>query len=103
MPRVQLLSSEQLGETCASSKPVCILAIVPDLLDCDAKCRNNYLSIIADVSKKFRRQGWGCALHAHLNVNMRLMRTRLSELALASVVQMAVDAGERLLEPGEHT
>jgi protein disulfide-isomerase A6 len=59
-PKVsELLSSEQLSETCASNKPVCILAIVPDLLDCDAKCRNNYLSIIADVSKKFRRQGWG--------------------------------------------
>lgn len=61
---LQLLGGEQLSETCASNKPVCIVAIVPDLLDCNAKCRNNYLSIIGDVAKKFRRQGWG---YAHTN------------------------------------
>lgn len=59
-PKVsELLGAEQLSETCSSNKPVCIVAILPDLLDCNAQCRNNYLSIIGDVAKKFRRQGWG--------------------------------------------
>ena len=39
---VQITSNDVLEEGCAS-KTLCVISVLPHILDCDAKCRNDYL------------------------------------------------------------
>lgn len=39
---LQLVNNDVLREGC-SEHPLCIVSVLPHILDCDAKCRNRYL------------------------------------------------------------
>jgi protein disulfide-isomerase A6 len=45
---VQLTSDEVLKENC-ESKPLCVMAFLPHILDCQSKCRKDYLDILTKV------------------------------------------------------
>jgi len=52
---VQLINNDLLEDNCAS-KQLCIISFLPHILDCNAECRNEYLSILnkmAEAHKKF--------------------------------------------------
>jgi len=55
---VELISEEVAREAC-ETKPLCILAVLPHILDCDAKCRNNYLDILRDLGENYKKRQWG--------------------------------------------
>ncbi|KAK6061596.1 hypothetical protein COOONC_00734, partial [Cooperia oncophora] len=40
-------------------KQLCIFAFLPHILDCQAKCRQNYLNILREVGEHFKKNGWG--------------------------------------------
>lgn len=40
-------------------KPLCVVAVVPQLLDCQSKCRNKYISTLKQLGDKFKKNMWG--------------------------------------------
>lgn len=55
---VQLTNEKVLKENC-DSKQLCIISVLPHILDCDAKCRNAYLDVLKQIAEKFKKNQWG--------------------------------------------
>ena len=47
-----------MEENC-EQKSLCVIAFLPHILDCQSKCRNDYIKMLTDMGDKFKRQGWG--------------------------------------------
>lgn len=55
---VQAVNNKVLTENCAE-KPLCVISFLPHILDCQSKCRNDYLKMLKEAGEKFKKQGWG--------------------------------------------
>jgi len=55
---VQITSDESIKENC-EKKSLCVIAFLPHILDCQSKCRNNYLEMMTKMGESFKKQGWG--------------------------------------------
>lgn len=58
-PEVYELYSEEQAKLACDEKPLCIISVLPHILDCDAKCRNAYLTLVRNAADSFKRKGWG--------------------------------------------
>lgn len=58
-PDVVELTSESVAKEQCESKPLCIVSVLPHILDCDAKCRNGYLDILRTLADKYKKKQWG--------------------------------------------
>lgn len=45
--------------TACSEKPLCVVSILPHILDCNAACRNKYISILTQLGEKYKKKMWG--------------------------------------------
>ena len=58
----EMLSAEQLGADCLEKKSLCVIAVVPHVMDTGAKGRNKYIESFTDAAKKVRSKmmafGW---------------------------------------------
>lgn len=57
-PEIIQVTSEETMKTC-SEKPLCVVSILPHILDCNAACRNDYISILARLGDKYKSKMWG--------------------------------------------
>ncbi|XP_014219857.1 protein disulfide-isomerase A6 homolog [Copidosoma floridanum] len=55
---VQIVNEESLKRGC-QDKPLCIVSILPHILDCQSDCRNDYLKILNNLGEKFKKNMWG--------------------------------------------
>lgn len=55
---VQILDEKSLKKAC-EDKPLCIVSVLPHILDCQSECRNNYLTILKTLGEKFKKKMWG--------------------------------------------
>lgn len=55
---VELTEQSQLDEAC-NNKQICIISALPNILDCQSKCRNDYLNVLKKMAEKYKRQQWG--------------------------------------------
>lgn len=53
------LTSEEISKKACDNKPLCIVSVLPHILDCDSKCRNDYIKILKNAAEKFKKQAWG--------------------------------------------
>lgn len=58
-PEVMEAVSQSVVEDACKDKQLCIVAVLPDILDCQSKCRNEYLQILKELAEKFKRNIWG--------------------------------------------
>ncbi|VDP82075.1 unnamed protein product [Echinostoma caproni] len=58
-PELYEIVSQEVFQDACENHPLCVIAVVPLLLDCDSKCRNDYLDLIRSESLKFKQQKWG--------------------------------------------
>lgn len=49
--------NEQLREACENAQ-ICVISVLPHILDCQSKCRNNYLDILTKIGEKFKKNRW---------------------------------------------
>ena len=49
--------TEQLKESCENSQ-LCLLSVLPHILDCQSKCRNEYLDILRRTAERFKKNQW---------------------------------------------
>ena len=54
----QAISQEAFDEAC-KDKQLCIIAVLPHILDCQSKCRNQYIKTLQSLADKFKRNVWG--------------------------------------------
>ncbi|VDM95031.1 unnamed protein product [Thelazia callipaeda] len=55
---VEAVSQEKVEKEC-KEKQLCIFAVLPHILDCQSKCRNDYLKVLKESAEKFKRNMWG--------------------------------------------
>jgi protein disulfide-isomerase A6 len=54
----QAISQESFDEAC-KEKQLCIIAVLPHILDCQSKCRNTYIKTLQSLADKFKKNVWG--------------------------------------------
>ena len=55
---VQLTENKILTDNC-NEKPLCVVSILPDILDTGAAGRNTYLEILREIGDKYKSKLWG--------------------------------------------
>ena len=55
---VQLTETKILSDNC-NEKPLCVVSVLPDILDTGASGRNAYLDILKEVGDKYKSKLWG--------------------------------------------
>ncbi|XP_046574574.1 protein disulfide-isomerase A6 homolog [Haliotis rubra] len=55
---VQVTNAQVLKDNCENHQ-LCIIAILPHILDCQSKCLNDYISILTRLGEKYKRNQWG--------------------------------------------
>ncbi|CAD6190315.1 unnamed protein product [Caenorhabditis auriculariae] len=51
-------TQKKVEEACKDTK-LCVFAFLPHILDCNAKCRKKYVTMLQKLANKFRKQHWG--------------------------------------------
>ncbi|KAL3289768.1 hypothetical protein HHI36_023163 [Cryptolaemus montrouzieri] len=54
---VQLTNEMYFKEHC--DKPLCVIAVLPHILDCQSECRNDYLKTLTKIGERFKQKMWG--------------------------------------------
>lgn len=55
---LQVTSSDVLKAEC-NEKPVCVVSVLPHILDTGAEGRNKYLNILKELGEKYKKKQWG--------------------------------------------
>lgn len=55
---LQLTDDSVLHKACDEHQ-LCIVSVLPHILDCQSKCRNDYLSVLRRLGEKYKKQMWG--------------------------------------------
>jgi len=55
---VEMTKSDALENAC-SKQQLCIISILPHILDCQSDCRNGYLKILKELGDKYKQRNWG--------------------------------------------
>ncbi|XP_055642690.1 protein disulfide-isomerase A6 homolog [Toxorhynchites rutilus septentrionalis] len=58
-PEIIQLTSEDVSKKTCLDKPLCVISVLPHILDCDADCRNKYLAILGRMGEKYKKKQWG--------------------------------------------
>jgi len=57
-PCVQLTEESVLKGACDDHQ-LCIISFLPNILDCQSECRNNYLTTLRTLGEKYKKRTWG--------------------------------------------
>ncbi|KAJ0182759.1 hypothetical protein K1T71_002128 [Dendrolimus kikuchii] len=57
-PEIAQVTDDETMKAC-SEKTLCVVSILPHILDCNAACRNEFISILARLGDKYKRKMWG--------------------------------------------
>jgi len=58
-PEVNEAVSESAVSSACENHPLCVIAFLPHILDCDAACRNSHLEVLAKLGDKYKKKDWG--------------------------------------------
>jgi len=58
-PEVTELISEEVAKKTCENQPLCIVAVLPNIYDCQSDCRNGYLNILREMAHKYKQKQWG--------------------------------------------
>lgn len=60
-PELIEITNEASFDTACEGKPLCVVSVLPHILDCNAKCRNKFLDTLRTLGDKFKQKLWGWA------------------------------------------
>lgn len=55
---VQVTSEKIIDEEC-NKKPLCVVSVLPHILDCQSDCRNDYLKTVHSLAERYKQHMWG--------------------------------------------
>lgn len=69
-PEVKQLTGEDImKEYCVENHPLCVVAILPNILDCQSECRNAYIKTLTSLGEKYKQKMWGYVFTFHILQN----------------------------------
>ncbi|XP_049861730.1 protein disulfide-isomerase A6 homolog [Schistocerca gregaria] len=54
----QIINEETLKEAC-EEHPLCVVSVLPHILDCQSDCRYSYLDTLKKMGEKYKQKMWG--------------------------------------------
>uniref|UniRef100_A0A1A9VCD0 Protein disulfide-isomerase A6 homolog n=1 Tax=Glossina austeni TaxID=7395 RepID=A0A1A9VCD0_GLOAU len=57
---IEVIDQSSFDAAC-EGKPLCVISVLPHILDCDAKCRNKFLQTLRDSGENYKQKMWGWA------------------------------------------
>uniref|UniRef100_U5EMN8 Protein disulfide-isomerase A6 homolog n=1 Tax=Corethrella appendiculata TaxID=1370023 RepID=U5EMN8_9DIPT len=58
-PELSEITSEDVAKKACANAPLCVITVVPHILDCNAACRNQYLKTLRELGDKYKKKQWG--------------------------------------------
>uniref|UniRef100_A0A915Q2K7 protein disulfide-isomerase n=1 Tax=Setaria digitata TaxID=48799 RepID=A0A915Q2K7_9BILA len=58
-PEVVEIVSQEVVDNACKEKQLCIIAVLPHILDCQSSCRNDYLEVLKESANRFKKNIWG--------------------------------------------
>jgi len=58
-PEIIQLTSELVLKDACEKHQLCVLSFLPHILDCQSKCRNEYLQKLRELAEKYKKNMWG--------------------------------------------
>jgi len=58
-PEVLQATSQEVVTAGCENHPLCVIAFLPHILDCDAKCRNAHIGDLKKLGDKYKKKDWG--------------------------------------------
>ncbi|XP_037959684.1 protein disulfide-isomerase A6 homolog [Teleopsis dalmanni] len=58
-PEIVEIVNEASFNTACEDKSLCVISVLPNILDCNAKCRNEHLDMLREMGDKFKQKLWG--------------------------------------------
>lgn len=55
---LQVVDEDSFNNAC-NQKPLCVVSVLPHILDCQSKCRNDYLEVLRTMGEKYKKKLWG--------------------------------------------
>ncbi|XP_030384222.1 protein disulfide-isomerase A6 homolog [Scaptodrosophila lebanonensis] len=60
-PDLVEITDESSFDSACEGKPLCVVSVLPHILDCNAKCRNKFLNTLRTLGEKYKQKLWGWA------------------------------------------
>ncbi|XP_022914894.1 protein disulfide-isomerase A6 homolog [Onthophagus taurus] len=57
-PELIQIVNDVTFKTACEEKPLCVIAILPHILDCQSQCRNNYIDLLTEMGEKYKKKMW---------------------------------------------
>lgn len=58
-PEVTQIIDDKSFKAACEGKPLCIVSVLPHILDCQSECRNGYIQLLTTMGDKFKKKMWG--------------------------------------------
>jgi len=58
-PEVKEIINEKILKSVCSDHPLCVVAVLPHILDCQSVCRKDYIKMLQDLGEKYKKKMWG--------------------------------------------
>lgn len=58
-PEIKQITNNDLLKEACEERPLCVVAVLPHILDCQSTCRNNYIDILKSLGDKYKKKMWG--------------------------------------------
>jgi protein disulfide-isomerase A6 len=55
---LQITTQDVFDQNCQDNQ-LCVVAVLPHILDCQSSCRNKYIQIMKTMAEKYKKQQWG--------------------------------------------
>lgn len=58
-PEVKEITDSSKFEEACKEHPICVVAVLPHILDCQSKCRNDFIKMLTKLGEKYKQKQWG--------------------------------------------
>jgi len=58
-PEIAEITGESVFDANCKDHPICVIAILPHLLDCQSECRNAHIKMLNKLGDKYKQKQWG--------------------------------------------
>ncbi|XP_033207821.1 protein disulfide-isomerase A6 homolog [Belonocnema kinseyi] len=58
-PEITQITSEGSLRKACEDKPLCVVSVLPHILDCQSECRKSYINTLKSLGEKYKKKMWG--------------------------------------------
>jgi len=58
-PEIKQITDDSVLKEACDEHQLCVVAVLPHILDCQSKCRNDFLTLLKNMGDMFKKKQWG--------------------------------------------